>query len=166
MLVPTCSMMISSDEPRCRGFDQSRVQNSRRKVWGEVLGGRDLDEDLEASESPSEQDMHGSSALMGKVAELVQWRMWAGSAVEGDLLVGAVGARRLRRFRSLDMGLFVHIMSHEVGKTRTFSWIQSIEIAEDSTKGLHLFYKFSITLVPLFSDYIELPFELAEIECI
>src|SRR3954466_5192546 len=26
MLVPTCSTMISSDEPRCRGFDQSRIQ--------------------------------------------------------------------------------------------------------------------------------------------
>ena len=26
MLVPTCSMMISSDEPRCRGFNQSRIQ--------------------------------------------------------------------------------------------------------------------------------------------
>ena len=36
---------------------------------------------------------------MGKTAELVQWRMWAGSAVEGDLLVRAAGARRLRRFR-------------------------------------------------------------------
>ena len=26
MLAPTCSTMISSDEPRCRGFDQSRIQ--------------------------------------------------------------------------------------------------------------------------------------------
>ena len=26
MLVPTCSTMISSDEPRCRGFNQSRIQ--------------------------------------------------------------------------------------------------------------------------------------------
>ena len=26
MLVPTCSTMISSDEPRCQGFDQSRMQ--------------------------------------------------------------------------------------------------------------------------------------------
>ena len=26
MLAPTCSMMISSDEPRCRGFNQSRIQ--------------------------------------------------------------------------------------------------------------------------------------------
>ena len=26
MLAPTCSMMISSDEPRCRGFKQSRIQ--------------------------------------------------------------------------------------------------------------------------------------------
>lgn len=52
------------------------------------------------------------------------------------------------------------------GQDKNISWIQSIEIAEDSTKGLHLFYKFSIMLVPLFSDYIELPFELAEIECI
>ena len=52
------------------------------------------------------------------------------------------------------------------GQDKNISWIQSIEIAEDSTKGLHLFYKFSIRLVPLFSDYIELPFELAEIECI
>ena len=26
MLAPTCSTMISSDEPRCRGFNQSRIQ--------------------------------------------------------------------------------------------------------------------------------------------
>ena len=26
MLAPTCSMIISSDEPRCRGFNQSRIQ--------------------------------------------------------------------------------------------------------------------------------------------
>ena len=26
MLAPTCSTMISSDEPRCRGFNQSRMQ--------------------------------------------------------------------------------------------------------------------------------------------
>ena len=26
MLSPTCSTMISSDEPRCRGFNQSRIQ--------------------------------------------------------------------------------------------------------------------------------------------
>ena len=26
MLAPTCSMMISSDEPRCQGFNQSRIQ--------------------------------------------------------------------------------------------------------------------------------------------
>ena len=26
MLAPTCSSMISSDEPRCRGFNQSRIQ--------------------------------------------------------------------------------------------------------------------------------------------
>ena len=26
MLVPTCSTMISSDEPRCRGFNQPRMQ--------------------------------------------------------------------------------------------------------------------------------------------
>ena len=26
MLAPTCSMMISSDEPQCRGFNQSRIQ--------------------------------------------------------------------------------------------------------------------------------------------
>ena len=26
MLAPTCSSMISSDEPRCRGFNQSRTQ--------------------------------------------------------------------------------------------------------------------------------------------
>ena len=26
MLAPTCSTMISSDEPRCRGFKQSRIQ--------------------------------------------------------------------------------------------------------------------------------------------
>ena len=26
ILAPTCSMMISSDEPRCRGFNQSRIQ--------------------------------------------------------------------------------------------------------------------------------------------
>ena len=26
MLAPTCSTMISSDEPRCRGFSQSRIQ--------------------------------------------------------------------------------------------------------------------------------------------
>ena len=26
MLSPTCSSMISSDEPRCRGFNQSRIQ--------------------------------------------------------------------------------------------------------------------------------------------
>ena len=26
MLAPTCSMMISSDEPQCRGFKQSRIQ--------------------------------------------------------------------------------------------------------------------------------------------
>ena len=26
ILAPTCSTMISSDEPRCRGFDQSRIQ--------------------------------------------------------------------------------------------------------------------------------------------
>ena len=26
MLAPTCSMMISSDEPHCRGFNQSRIQ--------------------------------------------------------------------------------------------------------------------------------------------
>ena len=26
MLAPTCSSMISLDEPRCRGFDQSRIQ--------------------------------------------------------------------------------------------------------------------------------------------
>ena len=26
ILVPTCSTMISSDEPRCRGFNQSRIQ--------------------------------------------------------------------------------------------------------------------------------------------
>ena len=27
MLVPTCSTMISSDEPRCWGFNQSRIQS-------------------------------------------------------------------------------------------------------------------------------------------
>ena len=26
MLAPTCSTMISSDEPRCRGFNQSHIQ--------------------------------------------------------------------------------------------------------------------------------------------
>src|SRR5919106_4521175 len=26
MLAPTCSLMISSDEPLCRGFNQSRIQ--------------------------------------------------------------------------------------------------------------------------------------------
>ena len=26
MLVPTCSTMISSDEPQCQGFNQSRIQ--------------------------------------------------------------------------------------------------------------------------------------------
>ena len=26
MLAPTCSAMISSDEPRCRGFKQPRIQ--------------------------------------------------------------------------------------------------------------------------------------------
>ena len=26
MLAPTCSTMISSDEPQCRGFKQSRIQ--------------------------------------------------------------------------------------------------------------------------------------------
>ena len=26
MLAPTCSMMISSDEPRCQGFNESRIQ--------------------------------------------------------------------------------------------------------------------------------------------
>ena len=26
MLAPTCSTMISSDEPRCRGFNQPRMQ--------------------------------------------------------------------------------------------------------------------------------------------
>ena len=26
MLAPTCSTMISSDEPQCRGFNQSRIQ--------------------------------------------------------------------------------------------------------------------------------------------
>ena len=26
MMAPTCSTMISSDEPRCRGFNQSRMQ--------------------------------------------------------------------------------------------------------------------------------------------
>ena len=26
MMAPTCSMMISSDEPRCQGLNQSRIQ--------------------------------------------------------------------------------------------------------------------------------------------
>ncbi|XP_044338815.1 uncharacterized protein [Triticum aestivum] len=84
---------------------------------------------------------------MGKAAELVQWRMWAGSAVEGDLLVGAAGARRLRRFRYLTalVNVLGLIQQLSLGQDKNISWIQSIEIAEDSTKGLHLFYKFSIS---------------------
>ncbi|EMS57505.1 hypothetical protein TRIUR3_29358 [Triticum urartu] len=68
--------------------------------------------------------------------------------MEGDLLVGAAGARRLRRFRYLTalvnvLGLIQQLI---LGQDKNISWIQSIEIAEDSTKDLHLFYKFSISV--------------------
>ena len=55
--------------------------------------------------APPNKTRAGALPLMGKTAELVQWRRWAGSTVAGDLRVGAVGARRLRRFRFVSIFL-------------------------------------------------------------